>query len=185
MHTTCYNLTMINIQDWRAPIAEMYIEKQKLAAVDSAGIFPMFQPALAASETAIEALEKALNIQLNDEHRSFLTYADGWNCFYQNVTLFSTDELASGSLRDAAYQAFEHTPEVLEDLGLSTENLLPIAASLEQADVFVMLVENGVVKPEVLWIAEGEVIDKYQTFGEYFMSMIEYTKRRTAKIQGA
>ncbi len=72
---------------------------------------------------------------------------------------------------------------MLEELGRSAEELLPIAASLEQADVFVMLIEEGAVGPRVLWLAEGELIDTFDSFGQFFVSMIEYTKRRIDKMQ--
>ncbi|WP_314649331.1 hypothetical protein [uncultured Microbacterium sp.] len=71
-----------------------------------------------------------------------------------------TRELVDGPLRAAALQSFEYAPELLEDYGWSPALLLPIAASLAQADVFVMPVgDHGRVDPRVHWLAEGELIE--------------------------
>ena len=176
---------MIMIEDWRPPIVEMVMVKRDLAAVDLAGVFPNHLPAVAATEDRIRAAERALAISLDGEHRTFLGFADGWRCFHQHVTLLGTGELVAGPLRDAASEAFLHAPEALDDLGLSSERVLPVAASLEQADVFVMPIEGGIVGPPVHWLAEGEVVDTFESFGEYFVSMIDYTRRRVAKLREA
>lgn len=89
----------------------------------------------------------------------------------------------SGPLRDSALESFEYAPELNQDLGREPKSLLPIAASLEQADVFVMLIDDGTVGRQVLWLAEGELIDTFETLGQYFVSMIDYTKRRIVKMQ--
>ncbi|MBP1325382.1 hypothetical protein JOF28_000614 [Leucobacter exalbidus] len=174
---------MILIEDWRPPIVEMVMTKQNLAAWDPNELFPNHLPEVAATEELIHQVEQALTVRLDKEHRGFLGFADGWNCFHQEVTLLGTTGLVAGDLRDTAFEAFEYAPEFLEELGRSTEELLPIAASNEQGDVFVMLIEDGVVAPKVFWIAEGELIDTFDSFGQYFVSMIEYTKRRIAKMQ--
>lgn len=174
---------MIIIQDWQAAIAEMYLEKQKLSNVDPKGIFPFFLPNEAATEESVAYTENELSVPFDQEHRTFLQFANGWQCFYQNVTLFGTTDFIEGSLHDAAFEALEYMPELLESLEFKVEELLPIAASMEQADVFVMAIKNGHIDPKVYWLAEGELIDSYETFGEYFMSMIDYTKRRTEKLQ--
>lgn len=174
---------MMLIEDWRPPIVEMVMTKQNLAAWDPKGIFPHHLPEVAASEESIRAAERSLGIVFDPEHRGFLGYADGWKCFDQSVTLFGTGELVGGPLRDSALEAFEYAPEPLDDLGRSAESLLPIAASLEQADVFVMTIDDGVVGREVHWLAEGEVIETFDTFGQYFVSIIEYTKRQISKLQ--
>ncbi|MBO0981433.1 SMI1/KNR4 family protein [Microbacterium sp. SD291] len=171
------------IEDWRPPIVEMVMVKQNLAAWDPKGIFPNHLPEVAATEESIHVAEQALGVRFDREHRGFLSFADGWKCFHQSITLLGTTELVAGPLRDAALEAFEYAPELLEELGRSTESLLPIAASLEQADVFVMLIDDGSVGPKVLWLAEGELIDTFDSFGQYFISMIEYTNRRITKMQ--
>ncbi|RGE21045.1 hypothetical protein [Leucobacter sp. wl10] len=72
---------------------------------------------------------------------------------------------------------------MLDRIGRSPEGLLPIAASLEQADLFVMPVDDGVVGRRVLWLAEGELIDAFDSIGQCFASMIDYTKRRSRKMR--
>lgn len=171
------------IEDWRPPIIEMVTTKQALAAWDPIGLFPNHLPEVAAAEESIREAEQKLGVELDQEHRRFLGFANGWKCFYQDVTLFGTGELVSGPLRDSALESFEYAPELIQDLGREPKSLLPIAASLEQADVFVMLIDDGTVGRQVLWLAEGELIDTFETLGQYFVSMIDYTKRRIVKMQ--
>lgn len=161
----------------------MVLAKQELAALDSRGIFPHHAPELAGSEEAISAAELELGVIFDAEHRGFLSYADGWRCFDICVMLLGTSELVEGPLREAAFEAFAVAPEPLEKLGLSAATVLPIAASLEQADVYLMPIIDGQASPAVHWIAEGEVIDSFSTFGQFFASMIAYTRRRTAQLQ--
>ena len=171
------------IKDWRPPIVEMVTAKQTLASWDPRELFPNHPPELAAAEESIRDAEQNLGVKFDEEHRGFLGFTVGWKCFYQSVTLFGSDDLVSGPLRDAALEAFEYAPELLEDMAWAPESLLPIAASSVQGDVFVMLIDNGMVGRQVLWLAEGELIDTFDTFGQYFVSMIDYTKRRITKIQ--
>lgn len=176
---------MMVIEDWRPPIVEMVMVKRDLAVLDPKGIFPNHLPEVAATEQEIRDAEQALGVAFDREHRGLLGFANGWKCFDQSVTLLSTSELVGGALRDSALEAFEYAPEPLEELGRTPEALLPIAASLEQADVFVMPIDGGVVGRQVHWLAEGEVIDTFESFGQYFVSMIEYTKRRIGNLQSA
>ncbi len=163
---------------------EMVVAKKVLAEWDRDGIFPNHLPELAAEPEAIESAEAALGVVLDGEHRRFISFADGWKCFHQKVSLFGTQELVDGPLRAAALQSFEYAPELLEDYGWSPALLLPIAASLEQADVFVMPVgDRGRVDPRVHWLAEGELIDTFETFGQFFVSMIDHTTYRVAKLR--
>ncbi|MCW4457831.1 SMI1/KNR4 family protein [Microbacterium sp. MPKO10] len=156
----------------------MHTVKNDIAQWDPQGIFPNFFPEVAASEQAIAQTESALGVVLDSEHRSFLSFADGWRCFHHSVNLMGTAALVSGPDRDAALEAFTYAPEVLEeDLRIPAERLLPIAATPVEADVFVMPITNGRVDPIVHWLAEGELIDTYTSFGEYFASMILYARK--------
>lgn len=50
--------------------------------------------------------------------------------------------------------------------------------------MFVMPVgDRGRVDPRVHWLAEGESIDTFETFGQFFVSMIDRTKYRVAKLR--
>lgn len=112
----------------------------------------------------------------------FLGYANGWRCVFQEITLLSAAELARGPLHEAVVDGLQNIPEPMDALGRTPQSLLPVAASLEQADIFVMPVDGGDVGSRVLWLAEGELIDTYDSFGEYFASMIAYTNRAVGKL---
>ena len=43
--------------------------------------------------------------------------------------------------------------------------------------------DRGLVDPRVHWLAEGELIDTFETFGQFFVSMIDQTRYRVAKLR--
>lgn len=173
---------MKTFEDWRPPIVEMVVTKEQLKKVDPEGLFPYFLPEVAATEQEVDVAERALGISLDEDHRTFLKFANGWKCFIQEITLLGAGDLGSGELWESAKSALRVSPETLEANAWSIDDLIPIGASLAQADIFLMHVENGAVAPQVIWVAEGERIDTYDSFGQFFVSMIEYTRRRVRKM---
>ena len=62
-----------------------------------------------------------------------------------------------------------------EDLREMKDYLFPIAVSRDDMDLFVMVLKKGERFGEVIWFAGGQ-IDKYESFTEFFLAMIEYNK---------
>lgn len=160
-------------EDWRPSIVKMVLAKQALAAVDVDGVFPFHYPKIAAPLAAIEALEGERGFRLDAEHRAFLTFADGWPAFFHSVDLFGTSQLAGDEARTAEELLAELPDALFEGLGSARESLLPIAASAVDTDVFVMPIADGAVQPGVIWLA-GEEVDRFESFGSFFESMIQY-----------
>lgn len=119
---------------------------------------------------------------MDPEHRAFLSYANGWPDFHQ-----VTDLLSLEGIRDLRKQILDSSSSDSADEELSEDvyqvtDLLPIAASGEDIDIFVMPIIDKQVQSEVIWLAGGE-IDRYSSFVEFFASMIEYAKELTQDVR--
>lgn len=177
---------MIRFEDWRPPIVEMVAAKEQLAKLDPHGANPFFLPEMAASEEAVAAAEKMVGAEFEGEHRRFLTFADGWASFFQRIAILGTGDFGHGPLWAAAQTVLVESEDFIAEQGWDVAALVPVAASTEQADLFVMVRQNdGAVGEQVLWIAEGELIDTFDTFGQFFVSMIDYTRLIIRKRQEA
>lgn len=174
---------MSRIDDWQTLILEMVRAKQELAAWDPEGVFPHRFPGPATTDEAVAAVEKSLGVYLDAAHAEFLGLADGWEGFHQSVTLYSAAELVGGTLRDAAHQALQGAPEAFADLERSPADVLVIASSLAQTDVFLMPIDDGYVGEEVHWLAEGRVVDTFDSFEDFVRRMIEITKRQAVALR--
>src|SRR5258708_39274814 len=88
--------------DWKQRIVEVVLVKQKLAELDTRGLWQDRFPAVAAGEAAQGAVEAHIGQPLDPRYRSVLLHADGWPAFYQTVDLFcSCDLLGSHRYRPA------------------------------------------------------------------------------------
>lgn len=169
-------------RDWRPEIVRMVQIKQAIAEADVQGLWEFHLPRVAATPERLAALEAALGIRLDPEYREFLGYADGWPSFFQSVDLFGVDDLAGGPRMDVSRQMLAAVePAVLERAGLHAVHLLPIAATTVDLDLFVMPVVDGTQKPPVVWLA-GYEIDRFESFEEFFLAMIEYNARELAAL---
>jgi hypothetical protein len=155
--------------NWPAQIVRMVKVKEALAAADKQHLWGRHLPEVGASEEQLEAVERKLGKALDPHYREFLKFANGWRSFYQNVDLFGTAELVGGEKIDYARRLLTATPD--DVLKVPRGQLLPIAATLEDRDLFVLDSRTG----EVIWLA-GEEIDRYPSFDEYFVAMIAYNQ---------
>jgi hypothetical protein len=170
--------------DWKERIAVMALVKQKLAEVDAEGLWEYHLPRVAASQERLREVEAHLGEALDPSYRDFLLHADGWPAFYQTVDLFGSEELL-GSDR------FRHAEEMLGYLeeeqpagtGLRRE-LLPIAASPVDLDLFVMRRRSSSRPGTVIWLA-GSEIDRFPSFAEYFLAMIDYNRAEIQNLQAS
>lgn len=169
--------------DWRAQIAELVLIKQAISDADNLGLWEFHLPRVAASEAALSNVQRAIGWRLDEEYLSFLACADGWPSFFQSVDLFGVVDLGGGPRMDVArglVSNLEHS--VVENAGLSSAQLVPIAATTVDLDVFVSPVVDGVQQPTVVWIA-GYEIDRFESFGEFFHAMAEYNRGELAALQ--
>jgi hypothetical protein len=163
--------------NWPKEIVRMVKVKEDLAAADKQHLWGWHLPEVRASDEELATLEHAIGRPLEPHHREFLRFANGWRSFYQNVDLFGTTDLVGGAKMEYARRLLDATPD--EVLKVSRDQLLPIATTLEDRDLFVLNWRTG----EVIWLA-GEEVERYSNFGEYFAAMIAYNQRQIDMCRG-
>lgn len=166
------------MKDWRKAIVDMYKVKQELMACDKKKILSYHLPEVAASEEILIEAEEQLGFKLDNGYRDFLTFANGWKGFYQTVDLFGTKELKDLSLVECAKELIDviNKEGVIVSSGFKVEELYPIAATKFDKDIFVITKPDSSNPGIIIWFA-GEEIDRFQSFEEFFYSMIEYNKK--------
>lgn len=167
--------------DWRLDIVTAVAVQQACMRVDVDELWEYSLPELRASEQEIADAEKRLGFRLPEQYRSFLQYANGWQYFYQDVNIFGTGELLAGELHDEAEELLEVAKEVLPPLEYDLDCFFPIAASMTQIDLFVIGKVGSPWEGQVIWIA-GDIIDEYESFLEYFRSMVAYNKLEAEEL---
>jgi hypothetical protein len=140
---------------------------------------------VAASENEITATERELGFQLNSAYRQFLRYANGWQCFYQYVDILGTAGLVGGPVMDAARSQLEAIePEIFaENTGFEIADVLPVAASAEQSDMFLLGLPWSREPGVVIWFA-GYLIERFPNFDEFYLSMLDYNRYQVTKFEG-
>lgn len=151
--------------------------KQAIAQVDRDGLWEFHLPKVAATSEELAGVERLLGLQLDAGYRDFLGFANGWPSFFQSVDLFGVEDLTGGPRMDIAQQVLQAIePAALEQAGLQDTTLVPIAATTVDQDVFVMPIIGGQQAPPVVWLA-GYEVDRFETFDDYVLAMIEYNAR--------
>jgi hypothetical protein len=70
-----------------------------------------------------------------------------------------------------------------DDVGLETDDILPIAASGVQTDMFLIGQPWSKEPGIVVWFA-GYTIEQFPNFHELYLSMLDYNRRQIAKFEG-
>ena len=166
-----------NNSGWIDKIVVMMYVKQEIQRLDRLGFWPHHLPEIAATEDQLKAAEEHLGHSLDIDYRSFLGCANGWKGFLRTVDLFGTSDLIGSSLMDYAASMLEIIDEenVIAASGFSKAELLPIAVTREDKDLFVMSRATSHQPGVVIWFA-GEEIDRFPTFEEYFLAMADYNR---------
>lgn len=154
----------------------MVYVKQALAEVDVTNLWPHHLPSVAATDEQIRAAEQHLGFALDARYTTFLRYANGWRGFIQTVDLFGTDDLSGSELMAYARSLLGFVePEVLALSKLRRDDLLPIAATRHDKDLFVLVKPPAHDSGTVVWFA-GTEIQRFDGFEEYFLSMVDYNR---------
>ena len=157
---------------------------QARTEVDWTGLWDYALPHVHATEETVTNTEAQLGFRLPESYRGFLLTSNGWPCFYQDMTIFSTSDLLGGDLHKAGQIQLE-LPECVEAMaagGVIAADHFPVAASLTQIDVALMGKPGTPAEGTVSWV-RGEVIERYDDFLDYYLSMMEYNKLDTADIR--
>lgn len=168
---------------WPERLVQMALIRQAIDDLDRGRLWEYRLPRAAATEEQLRDVEKALGEPLDPAYRRFLSFAAGWPAFYQMVDLFGPEELLEGPRRRAAAERLGHIEtSVLKAAEVRREELLPIAVSRDDLDLFVIARRSAKTPGEVLWLA-GDLIDRYVTFDDYFLAMMDYNRRELERLR--
>ena len=151
---------------------------------DWKGIWNYAVPHVHATEETVASTEAQLGFRLPESYRGFLLASNGWPYFYLDMTAFSTSDLLGGELHEAGQTQLE-LDECIEAMaagGVIAADHFPVAASLESIDVALMGKPGTPAAGTVSW-GRGEVIERYDDFLDYYLSMMELNKLDTADLK--
>ena len=152
--------------DWEQRIVELVQVKQKLAELDTKGLWEFRLPAAAATEPKLLAAEAHVGEPLDPIYRMFLLHADGWPAIYQTVDLLGSADLTGSERGRHADEMLSYVEDVaLTAGGLRRDELLHIAVSSFDLDLFVMTRRFASQPGTVIWLAGSEV-DRFPNFDE-------------------
>ena len=72
--------------------------------------------------------------------------------------------------------------EALAECGEAPCNLLPIAATSEDLDLFLIAGPEAETPGQVFWYAGG-LIDTFPSFTEYFLAMVDYNRDEIRRLE--
>jgi hypothetical protein len=166
--------------DVRVLIGRIAQLKQEVQQAPDGALWEHGLPNLAAEPDRIAAAEAALGVRLDDQHRELLAAADGWPYMFQHIDLFSTTDLAGGPrMAMSREMLLAMGPEPLDEAGAGSD-LLPIAATSEDRDLFVMPVSAGRAQREVLWFA-GTLVERFADVEDMLLAFISLYEARLGR----
>ena len=159
------------------------IVQQRMEA-DWTGLWDYAMPNPKASEETVASTEAQLGFRLPESYRGFLLASNGWPYFYLDMTAFSTSDLLGGELHEAGQTQLEleECVEAMAADGVIAADHFPIAASLVQTDVALMGKPGTPAEGTVSWV-RGEVIERYDDFLDYYLSMMELNKLEITRLR--
>lgn len=170
---------------WSEYIDLGWLINQERMEADVTHLWEYSLPKVRAREEEVVQAEKQLGFRLPESYRTFLLAANGWPDFYHDVAIFSTRDLVGGPLYERARIPLD-LPECVEAMashGVIAEDQFIVAASELDEDIFLMGEPGTTSEGEVAWYADGQVIDRYDDFHDFYMAMLEYNKRDARKLR--
>ena len=151
---------------------------------DWKGLWDYALPHVHATEETVARTEAQLGFRLPESYRGFLLAADGWPYFFQDMSILSTSDLLGGDLHKASQTPLEleECVEAMAADGVIAADHFPVAASLESIDVALMGKPGTPVEGTVSWV-RGEVMQRYDDFLDYYLSMMELNKLDIARLR--
>jgi hypothetical protein len=156
-------------------IEDMLEKKRVLKGVDPQGVFPCLPPNPPAGAAAISEAERRIGEPLDAKYKQFVEHAAGWPCVVNEVDLFGPAELGTSALFLDGVQRLTWMAEegVLQELGLTPEELLPIAAARHGIDVYAIARRSSPLAGTIIWF-QGYEVERYADFFAYFQAIIGY-----------
>ena len=157
---------------------------QERMEADWKGIWNYAVPHVHATEETVASTEAQLGFRLPESYRGFLLASNGWPYFYLDMTAFSTSDLLGGELHEAGQTQLEleECVEAMAADGVIAADHFPVAASLTQTDVALMGKPSTPAEGTVSWV-RGEVIERYDDFLDYYLSMMELNKIEITRLR--
>ena len=151
---------------------------------DWTGLWDYAMPNPKASEETVASTEARLGFRLPESYRGFLLAADGWPCFFQDMTIFSTSDLLGGELHKAGQiqLELEECVEAMAAGGVIAADHFTVVASRESIEIALMGKPGTPAEGTVSWV-RGEVMQRYDDFLDYYLSMMELSKQETESIR--
>jgi hypothetical protein len=179
------DIEKVMIGDWKEAIAVAWLVKQALMEADKKKNWPCHLPEVAATEEQIQEAETVLGCPLDPRYREFLGYANGWPGFWHTADLFGTADFIGGPRKENAEFAIGMLDDaVLEKSKISRGDLLPISATKFDRDLFVIVRKGSTEAGVVIWFA-GEEIERFATFDDYFLAMVDYNRLALQRFNAA
>jgi hypothetical protein len=173
------------VMDWNTEIAIAWQVQQANQQFDRVGLWNYRLPHVAATHEKVAYAEMVLGFELDPRFRLFLSYADGWPDFYQSVDLFGTSDLVGGRLMEKASEMLRVIDDaVWQHAKVELDNVLPIAVSKADRDVFVIVTPHQSNAGQVLWFS-GTMVEAFPDFDEFFLSMVDYNRETLADFKKA
>lgn len=170
------------MDDWKTQIAAAVILLARMVQVDTKQLLQYHLPNLAATEQQLAAAEEHLGFPLDPQYRKFLSHADGWRGFYQDVDLFGTEELRGGSRMQEALDVLDEVDFDSLPTEFAKSDLLPIGYSRTQREVLLLLRPDSAAAGMVLWSGVYEIA-RYPNFDEFFQALVDYNRRDLDQLQ--
>ena len=169
---------------WPDYIGWGWMINQARMEADWKGLWDYAPPHVHATEETVARAEAQLGFRLPESYRGFLLASNGWPYFYLDMTAFSTSDLLGGELHEAGQTQLEleECVEAMAADGVIAADHFPVAASLTQIDVALMGKPDTPAEGTVSWV-RGEVIERYDDFLDYYLSMMELNKLDTADLR--
>lgn len=164
------------MMNWPALIGLLLKKREAVQAADSFGMYSYGLPRLALAEHLVDELEEVMG-RLPEDYRGFLQACNGWPDMLATFHMFGRNELLGGGLAEVASQRLDDWSGLLHRNGVSTRGLDAIGASDFSTDVFCLTKDGG-----VLWIENGEVLERYSCFKDFFESQIAGIELLTEEV---
>ena len=170
--------TWPNYIGWGAMINQARME------ADWTGLWDYATPNPKASEETVARAEAQLGFRLPESYRGFLLAADGWPYFFQDMTIFSTSDLLGGDLHKAGQTQLEldECVEAMAAESVIAADHFTVVASRESIEIALMGRPGTPAEGTVSWV-RGEVMQRYDDFLDYYLSMMELNKLDTADLR--
>ncbi len=171
--------------DWKEKLALAWVIKQHIKSVDSEGLWELKPPRLAASEMELSVAERALGFQFDSEHRLLLQCANGWERFYQNFSIFGTNEYLNKELAAEVRGVIEEKvfATKISDYQTISDETYALAYSEHDAAAFLIGKPRTSLGGKVIWLS-GTVVERFPSIGEWYATMLDYLRLEYTQLSG-